>query len=127
MNSEFSFQLVAAPLLSFLVAYLLIFWLVKGNALKILDFPNKRSLHSTPVPRTGGIGLIFSILFVWLLFSASLPISLWVWAPQYSVIGISIDADGRRECSMDKQLRLYHPELADSDVGNYLFNYNAGF
>ena len=94
MNSEFSFQLVAAPLLSFLVAYLLIFWLVKGNALKILDFPNKRSLHSTPVPRTGGIGLILSILLVWLLFSASLPISLWVGFSVLALVSLADDVKG---------------------------------
>ncbi|SDY26450.1 glycosyltransferase family 4 protein [Nitrosomonas sp. Nm58] len=77
MNSGFPYQLLAAPLLSFLLAYLLISWLVKGNALRVLDFPNKRSLHSTPVPRTGGVGLALSILMVWLLFSVSLPPSLW--------------------------------------------------
>lgn len=77
MNSGFPYQLLTAPLLSFLLAYLLISWLVKGNALRVLDFPNKRSLHSIPVPRTGGAGLVLSILMVWLLFSVSLPPSLW--------------------------------------------------
>lgn len=94
MNSGFSFQLVVAPLLSFLVAYSLIFWLVKSNTLRILDFPNKRSLHSTPVPRTGGIGLILSILIVWLLFSASLPISLWVGFGLLALISFADDARG---------------------------------
>lgn len=94
MNSVFSFQFVAAPLLSFLLAYLLIFWLVKGNILRILDFPNKRSLHSTPVPRTGGIGLILSILIVWLLFSASLPISLWVGFGLLALISFADDVRG---------------------------------
>lgn len=77
MNSGFPIQLIAAPLLSFMIAYLLISWLVKGNTLKILDIPNIRSLHSTPVPRTGGVGLILSIVIVWLLFSVSLPLTLW--------------------------------------------------
>ncbi len=77
MNTGLPYQLLAAPLLSFLLAYLLISWLVKGNALRVLDFPNKRSLHSIPVPRTGGFGLVLSILMVWSLFSVSLPPSLW--------------------------------------------------
>ncbi|MDV6345582.1 glycosyltransferase family 4 protein [Nitrosomonas sp. Is37] len=94
MNSGFSFQFVAAPLLSFLLAYLLIFWLVKGNVLRILDFPNKRSLHSTPVLRTGGIGLIFSILIVWLLFSASLPISMWIGFGLLALISFADDVKG---------------------------------
>jgi UDP-N-acetylmuramyl pentapeptide phosphotransferase/UDP-N-acetylglucosamine-1-phosphate transferase len=27
--------------------------------LRIVDHPNERSLHRTPVPRTGGVGVIF--------------------------------------------------------------------
>jgi UDP-GlcNAc:undecaprenyl-phosphate/decaprenyl-phosphate GlcNAc-1-phosphate transferase len=91
MNLGFPFQLVAAPLLSFLVAYLLISWLVKSNALKILDFPNSRSLHSTPISRAGGVGLIVAILIGWMSFSAILPIVLWVGTGLLALISLADD------------------------------------
>lgn len=33
-----------------------------GSRLRILDYPNERSLHSRPVPRTGGIAILIGIL-----------------------------------------------------------------
>ena len=51
------FQLFAAPILAFLIAYLTIFWLIKlVSLLNIIDIPNNRSLHTNPIPRTGGLG-----------------------------------------------------------------------
>jgi UDP-N-acetylmuramyl pentapeptide phosphotransferase/UDP-N-acetylglucosamine-1-phosphate transferase len=52
--------LVAAPLLAFGVGLLLV-WLLRHQriaVLRILDHPNERSLHSAPVPRTGGVGVL---------------------------------------------------------------------
>lgn len=94
MSVVSSFQLVTAPSLSFLVAYLLISWLLQGRALKVLDIPNSRSLHHTPVPRTGGIGLILSLLIVWLLFSVSLPISVWLGVVLLALISFADDVMG---------------------------------
>jgi UDP-N-acetylmuramyl pentapeptide phosphotransferase/UDP-N-acetylglucosamine-1-phosphate transferase len=37
----------------------------------VLDHPNERSLHATPIPRGGGIALIAAILFAWLLLIAT--------------------------------------------------------
>lgn len=43
----------------------------------VLDVPNERSLHSRPVPRTGGIGLMLSAAIVWLLLGGG---GLWTIA-----------------------------------------------
>lgn len=91
MRLGFPLQLVAAPLFSFLVAYLLISWLVKDDTLKILDFPNNRSLHHKPISRAGGIGLIVSILMGWLLCSAPLPIALWAGIGLLALVSLADD------------------------------------
>ena len=79
MGIPFS-SVIAVPLLSFTVTFFITLWLIKGNAPKILDYPNARSLHSQPIPRTGGVSLMVGILSTWLLFSAVLPISVWLGA-----------------------------------------------
>jgi UDP-N-acetylmuramyl pentapeptide phosphotransferase/UDP-N-acetylglucosamine-1-phosphate transferase len=72
-----SLPLLAAPALAFLVTLVLIRWLVKGN-IPVLDHPNARSLHSTAVPRTGGMGLLAGILASWALLPLSPPLTVWL-------------------------------------------------
>jgi UDP-N-acetylmuramyl pentapeptide phosphotransferase/UDP-N-acetylglucosamine-1-phosphate transferase len=44
------------------VSFALIAWMLKSKRLALpLDRPNERSLHSTPVPRTGGLGIVAGI------------------------------------------------------------------
>lgn len=51
------------PLLSFIVCFLVLRWLLRGRLAKMtLDQPNHRSLHSTPTPRIGGLGVLAGIL-----------------------------------------------------------------
>ncbi|MDH5480025.1 MAG: glycosyltransferase family 4 protein [Nitrosomonas sp.] len=78
MVSDFPLSIVAASLLSFVVTFFLILWLIKGKANWVLDHPNSRSLHSVPVPRIGGLGLLLGAMVSWLLFSVVLPPLLWV-------------------------------------------------
>lgn len=59
-----------SPFVSAVVAFLLLVIILSsrfGN--KIQDIPNERSLHSTPIPRIGGIGLIAGVLTGWLLMT----------------------------------------------------------
>lgn len=73
-----SVQLILAPLLAFIVAYFLILWQVNSpTALKVLDYPNPRSLHRKPIPRTGGVGIIAGILAAWLWLATAIPLALW--------------------------------------------------
>lgn len=68
-----------APILAFAIAGGLIWWLVTRAASKLpVDTPNDRSLHTTPVPRAGGIGLHAGFLIAAMLISPALPATLWV-------------------------------------------------
>lgn len=68
-----------APILAFAVACGLIWWLVTRAAGRLpVDTPNDRSLHSTPVPRAGGIGVHAGFLAAALLIAPALPATLWV-------------------------------------------------
>jgi len=78
MIASLSFPLVTAPLFSFAVTLTLLWWLIKGNTLKVLDHPNLRSLHTKPVPRTGGMGLMLGVLVSWALLPAALPLPVWM-------------------------------------------------
>jgi UDP-N-acetylmuramyl pentapeptide phosphotransferase/UDP-N-acetylglucosamine-1-phosphate transferase len=52
-------SLLIAPILSFLIGVVLVRWmLARPGARLALDHPNERSLHSVPVPRTGGLGIM---------------------------------------------------------------------
>lgn len=79
MDSAF-LSVVGAPLCALIVGFLLTGLLRSRVAARfVLDTPNERSLHSQPVPRTGGIGVLAGIvagstflpeyraLMVWLL------------------------------------------------------------
>lgn len=51
------------PLLSFSLCYFLLRWLLRSRLAKAaLDQPNHRSLHTTPTPRIGGLGVLAGIL-----------------------------------------------------------------
>ncbi len=84
-------SVIIAPLFSFTVTFFITVWLIKGNAPKILDYPNARSLHSQPIPRTGGVGLMIGILSTWLLFSAALSISVWLSVCLLAIISLADD------------------------------------
>lgn len=48
---------------SFVICFLVLRWLLRGQLAKTtLDQPNHRSLHSTPTPRIGGLGVLAGVL-----------------------------------------------------------------
>ncbi len=66
-----------APLTAFAAALFVIWWLVNSRvSVLALDRPNPRSLHETPVPRTGGLGLHAGVLLALGWISPGLPIAL---------------------------------------------------
>ncbi|MCP5244959.1 MAG: glycosyltransferase family 4 protein [Burkholderiales bacterium] len=83
--------IIAASLLAIFFSYYSILWLIRQKTIAILDYPNSRSLHSVPVPRIGGVGLLFGALSAWLVFSAMLPV--FVWLGICVLAGISIMDD----------------------------------
>lgn len=80
MNAEFSleeYQFLFAPVIA------IVFTLITQRALvnsslagNTLDYPNHRSLHERPTPRTGGIAMALGIACAWLL----LPATPWLAA-----------------------------------------------
>jgi UDP-N-acetylmuramyl pentapeptide phosphotransferase/UDP-N-acetylglucosamine-1-phosphate transferase len=68
-----------APLTAFAAALLAVWCLARGRlAARLLDRPNARSLHETPVPRTGGIGLLAGALLASGVIAPALPAALWI-------------------------------------------------
>ncbi len=52
-----------------------------GGWLQILDHPNRRSLHSHPIPRTGGLGILLAVYSgaaLFYMFPGTEPIILWI-------------------------------------------------
>jgi len=79
-----------AALATMLITAILLFSKT-GN--KIQDIPNERSLHETPVPRIGGVGLMAGILAAWALMFMSL--AWWVVLPVLLLFAISLLDDMR--------------------------------
>ena len=69
---------IAATLLSFVISFFSIRGLIKNKIDWILDYPNSRSLHSIPVPRIGGLGLLCGVITTWLLFQVNIPSTIWI-------------------------------------------------
>lgn len=59
----------------------------------ITDVPNERSLHSTPVPRIGGMGIMAGILSGWMLLLHDLQ--LWIVLPMLGLFAMSMVDDMR--------------------------------
>src|SRR5574340_264655 len=97
-----------APLLSVLVTLVLTFILMTGKTGVIVrDIPNERSLHSTPVPRVGGIALMAGVLSGWTLLMQSL--AWWLVLPAAKLFALSLLADMR---NLSPQTRLIGHFLA---------------
>ena len=84
-------SVVAAPLVSFFISFFSILWLIRRKADWVLDHPNSRSLHSVPVSRIGGLGLLFGIMTTWLCFSVAMPVTVWIGIGLLVVISLIDD------------------------------------
>lgn len=81
-----------APLVAALVSMLLTIILLLSKAGKgIQDIPNERSLHDTPVPRIGGVGMMAGILSGWALMVKSLD--WWIVLPMLLLFAVSLIDD----------------------------------
>lgn len=94
MIADPPFSPVIAPLIAFTVTFSLIWWLIKSNVLKILDHPNPRSLHTMPVPRTGGLGMVLGILTSWAFLPVTLPVSVLFGVALLALISFADDIFG---------------------------------
>lgn len=74
---------LATPLAAFLACLLMLAGLLRIHYRLPLDHPNERSLHASPVPRVGGLGVMTGLL------AATLPLPLQQTVP-LPVIGIAL-------------------------------------
>lgn len=73
------------PLVAALVTLILTLILTLNKDGTIKDIPNERSLHTEPIPRVGGIGIMAGMLTGWvLLFSA------WRWWVVLPLLGVFV-------------------------------------
>jgi UDP-GlcNAc:undecaprenyl-phosphate GlcNAc-1-phosphate transferase len=66
------------PFSAFAVCWLVLTWLLRRSTSLPMDHPNERSLHATPTPRIGGLGIMagVGVASVWLAEGALLPVML---------------------------------------------------
>lgn len=85
---------ISIVLTAFFVALLGVGWLARSRAAQLaLDEPNARSLHITPVPRTGGIGLLLGAAAGWAWVA---PHFSWLfWTALILLITVSLLDDVR--------------------------------
>jgi UDP-N-acetylmuramyl pentapeptide phosphotransferase/UDP-N-acetylglucosamine-1-phosphate transferase len=71
-----------APFAAFLTCWFLLLWLLRRGKRLPMDHPNARSLHDTPTPRIGGLGVVagVAVAAVWLLDTTLLPVMLAAFA-----------------------------------------------
>jgi UDP-N-acetylmuramyl pentapeptide phosphotransferase/UDP-N-acetylglucosamine-1-phosphate transferase len=69
------------PFSAFAICWLVLAWLLRRGRLP-MDHPNERSLHATPTPRIGGLGIMAGLLVAagWLADAALLPVVLGAFA-----------------------------------------------
>ena len=74
-----------SPLISALITLLLTLILTLNKQGLLQDIPNDRSLHTEPIPRTGGIALMAGILSGWMLM-----IKFWEWWIVLPALGLFV-------------------------------------
>ena len=74
-----------SPLISAFVTLLLTLILTLNKEGLLQDIPNDRSLHTEPIPRTGGITLMAGILSGWMLM-----IQFWAWWVVLPALGLFV-------------------------------------
>jgi UDP-N-acetylmuramyl pentapeptide phosphotransferase/UDP-N-acetylglucosamine-1-phosphate transferase len=64
---------VVPPLIALIVSGSLVALLLRGRVASLaIDLPNQRSLHATPTPRLGGVGIIAGVAAAWTYASPAL-------------------------------------------------------
>lgn len=91
-----------APLLSLVITIIVITVLSSGKLPGFfLDTPNERSLHITPTPRLGGIGVVAGILCGWMLMPV---IGVWWMVMPFILLFFVSLADDLYRLSVGKRL-----------------------
>lgn len=85
------------PLATFLVCWLLLSWLLRRGKSLPMDHPNERSLHVTPTPRIGGLGIMagVGVASIWLAGAGLLQMALPVVLAAFALAAMSVLDDVR--------------------------------
>jgi UDP-N-acetylmuramyl pentapeptide phosphotransferase/UDP-N-acetylglucosamine-1-phosphate transferase len=91
-----SFDASWTPLSAFLACWLALSWLLRRGRLP-MDHPNERSLHATPTPRIGGLGIMAGVLVAagWLAGAGMLQPALPVVLAAFVLAAMSVLDDVR--------------------------------
>src|SRR5579864_3652592 len=85
--------LILVPAAAFLFSLIVLRILLSGLLRqRVLDQPNERSLHTRPVPRTGGLAIMAGVLAALLLPPSRFPVLIGLLAV---LVGISVLDDLR--------------------------------
>lgn len=79
------------PIVAALVTLIATLLLTLNKDGTIKDIPNERSLHSVPVPRVGGIGIMLGILAAWSFLLSDLR--WWIVLPMLGLFALSLIDD----------------------------------
>jgi UDP-N-acetylmuramyl pentapeptide phosphotransferase/UDP-N-acetylglucosamine-1-phosphate transferase len=84
-----------APLVSFATALALTGGLLHSRWARLaLDHPNRRSLHLTPVPRVGGIGILAGVAVAATLLRPDVPALMWAALALLAFVSLADDVRG---------------------------------
>jgi len=109
------FPFIVAALVTF---FLTRFLLSNKIAKQMQDVPNERSLHSKPVPRIGGVGLIAGVFCGWVLMFSALV--WWVVLPLFILFAVSL-LDDIRSLPVKQRLLAHLLAAAVMVAGSGLF------
>jgi len=84
-----------APLTAFTATLVIAWWLTRSRFIGLaLDRPNQRSLHTLPVPRSGGIAIHAGIVLAWAAVAPNFPIALWLAFALLFAVSLADDVRG---------------------------------
>lgn len=86
LTSKIIYNIQSIQVLGFLIALIISYLLTpliqsRATKLGVLDKPSKRKIHTTPIPRLGGVSIYVSVFLTSLVFLAA------YWHYKFSVIG----------------------------------------
>jgi UDP-N-acetylmuramyl pentapeptide phosphotransferase/UDP-N-acetylglucosamine-1-phosphate transferase len=82
-----------APAASFFACWLALVWLLRRDRLP-MDHPNDRSLHQTPTPRVGGLGIMAGMAVAALWLSDAAVLTLMLSALALAAVSVFDDVRG---------------------------------
>jgi len=71
-----------------------------GHRLNLIDYPNKRSSHSVPIPKGGAVGMLIGFIATALLLN--MPFYFWLTIALFSLLGLATD-----KFELSSKLRLF--------------------